>query len=88
MKTYRFRFTVRPAEFRDGFVSVRYGLAKDSDIAREERECTMPDALAYLAELSARTPGPHEASVSLANRNDRSPPGFKAAKTAVYRELP
>jgi hypothetical protein len=84
-KTYAFKFTAIPAEFKDGCVSMRISLMTGAP--GETKECTLPEALAYLQEFSAKMPGPHAAMLDMANRHDRKPPGFdKATARPLYKE--
>ena len=77
-KTYTFKFSAIPATFGDdGSVSMHLSLMISAPSLT--RECTLQEALAYWPEFSAKMPGPHAATLDMANRRDRKPPGFDAA---------
>ena len=76
-KTYTFKFAAIPAEFKDGCATMELSLMISAP--SETRECTLQEALAYWPEFSAKMPGPHAATLDMANRRDRKPPGFDAA---------
>ena len=76
-KTYTFKFAAIKAEFKDGCVSM--DLTDMINAPSETRQCTLAEAVKYLSEFSAKMPGPHAATLEMANRRDRKPPGFDAA---------
>lgn len=84
MKTYEFKFTAIPAEFRNGAVSMKISLFNGTDTTTEHRTCTLPEAIAYLPEYSDKVNGPHSAQFSLRNRHERKPSGFSKATTQIY----
>lgn len=79
--THDFLFQAQDAEFRNGLV-----ITGSKALAVEARNCTLREADAYLATLSAQIPEPHMASFRMRYRDLRKPAGFSKAKRTIYRE--
>lgn len=80
-KTYRFRITLYPATFGDGFRTVVFG---SETYANGIVEATFKDALTRRQQISDAEPRGHAAFLGMANRNDRNPPGMSTKGQAIY----
>ena len=82
MKTYAFRFNAQRAEpYTDGTRGAAVAYGRGCTLAGDERTCTYPEALDYLARFSAGVQGPHAAFLRLAP-GQRAPSGFNAGASA------
>ena len=86
-KAYNFRITLQQAQIVDrgglAYTQVIYG-GSPTTYHTERFTGTLPEALARRDELSAREPRCHQASIAMAVRGERKPPGFDAVPWPVH----
>lgn len=86
-KAYTFRIALQRADIKahDGvqYVEVVYG-GPDTRYHEERFAGTLAEAIARRDELSAAEPRSHQASIIMANRNDRKPPGLNALRFPAH----
>lgn len=83
-KTYDFRFTLRRAEFDNGFATIAFSGREEDTYVRVVENMTFADAKLRLADLSAAEKRSHYASLSMARSGDRVPPGFNKEKQEIW----
>lgn len=85
MKTYTFNLGAQRADFSDAhFTSVMYG-GPETRVASEQFVGSWPAAQARLLAFAAEQVKPCYCTITLANRNERAPAGYKDFRGAYQR---